>query len=90
MHLRLTFQSFSPNYKLLIKLKNPPIDEIFLKQKYLVVGLSSTEIAKLVFSSRPTITRRLKQYGIPLKSRTRRIMVAMFLVIEDLEVGPLR
>lgn len=52
--------------------KKDPIDEFFLKQKYLQEGLSSTEIAKLTFSSRPTITKRLKQYGIPLKIYTRR------------------
>ena len=52
--------------------KKDPIAEFFLKQKYLQEGLSSTEIAKLTFSSRPTITKLLKQYGIPLKKITRR------------------
>lgn len=52
--------------------KSPPINEFFLKQKYLQEGHSSTEIAKLTFSSRPTITTRLKHYGIPLKKITRR------------------
>lgn len=35
-------------------------------------GLSSKEIAALTFSSRATITKRLKEYGIPLKTVTRR------------------
>lgn len=52
--------------------KNPPVDEFFLKQKYLGEGLSSAEIAKLTFSSRPTITKLLKRHGIPLKIYTRR------------------
>ena len=58
--------------KITRELTKDPIDEFFLKQKYLKEGLSSTEIAKLTFSSRPTITKRLKQYGIPLKTITRR------------------
>lgn len=52
--------------------KKPTIDEFFLKQKYVVEGLSSNEIAKLTFSSRSKITRLLKQYDIPLKKVTRR------------------
>jgi len=35
-------------------------------------GLSSNEIAKLTFFSRPKITRLLKHYDIPLKIFTRR------------------
>jgi hypothetical protein len=49
------------------------LSEIFLKEKYIEEGLSSKEIASLTFSSRPTITKKLKQFNIPLKRYTRRI-----------------
>lgn len=44
----------------------------FLHQKYVVEGLSSSEIAALTFSSRAAVTRWLNKYGIPLKTITRR------------------
>ncbi len=50
----------------------PTLTESFLKEKYLQEGLSSKEIASLVFSSRATVTNYLKKYGIPLKKVTRR------------------
>ncbi len=54
------------------ELEISPLDEFFLKQKYLEEGLSSAEIAKVAFSSRPQITKLLKRYDIPLKTITRR------------------
>lgn len=44
--------------------KNPD----FLRQKYLEERLSCKEIAGLISSSRSTVTKYLKQYGIPLRS----------------------
>lgn len=44
----------------------------FLHQKYVVEGLSSSEIAAQTFSSRATVTKRLKEFNIPLKTITRR------------------
>jgi len=58
--------------KITLEPKKPEIDEFFLKQKYVIEGFSSNEIAKLTFSSRPKITKLLKQYDIPLKTFTRR------------------
>ncbi|MEI7488005.1 MAG: recombinase family protein [Chryseobacterium sp.] len=52
--------------------KKAILTESFLKQKYVVEGLSSGEIAAQTFSSRTTVTRHLKQCGIPLKTFTRR------------------
>lgn len=45
--------------------KKAILTESFLKQKYVVEGLSSAEIAAQTFSSRTTVTRHLKQCGIP-------------------------
>lgn len=45
--------------------------ESFLKQKYIEEDLSPAEIASIAFSSRGTITRKLKFYKIPLKKVTR-------------------
>lgn len=49
------------------------IEESFLKEKYLQEGLSSKEIAQVIFSSRATVTRHLQSCGIPLKKDTRRV-----------------
>jgi hypothetical protein len=48
------------------------LTESFLKQKYVVEGLSSAEIGAHVFSSRVTVTKKLKEFEIPLKTITRR------------------
>lgn len=49
-----------------------PLNANFLKSKYVEEGFSSHEIAQISFSSRSTITQRLKGYGIGLNSSTRR------------------
>lgn len=72
IHCTENFPQIQVVDKITLEAKKPTIDEIFLKQKYVIEGLSSNEIAKLTFSSRPKITRLLKQYKIPLKSVTRR------------------
>lgn len=72
IHCTENFPQIQVVDKITLKAKKPTIDEIFLKQKYVTEGLSSNEIAKLTFSSRPKITRLLKQYKIPLKTVTRR------------------
>lgn len=72
IHCTENFPQIQVVDKITLKAKKPTIDEIFLKQKYVTEGLSSNEIAKLTFSSRPKITRLLKQYKIPLKTLTRR------------------
>ena len=54
-------------------LPKPPLQEIFLKEKYLQEGLSSHEIAALTFSSRSHVTRCLKRFEIPLSPITRRV-----------------
>jgi DNA-binding CsgD family transcriptional regulator len=72
IHVTIYFPQLQIIDKITQESKKDPIDEFFLKQKYLEEGLSSSEIAKITFSSRPTITKRLKQYGIPLKKITRR------------------
>jgi transposase len=58
----------------IIKLSPPRValSKSFLHQKYVVEGLSSSEIAALTFSSRAAVTRWLNKYGIPLKTITRR------------------
>lgn len=48
------------------------LNETFLRLKYLKEGLSSAEIGALTFSSRATVTRKLNEFGIPLKTVTRR------------------
>ncbi len=62
---------FSPNVQVIdsitTTLPKPPLEEIFLKKKYIQDGLSSKEIAKLTFSSRSTVTNQLNKFGIPLK-----------------------
>lgn len=55
-----------------LPVKKPILDEIFLNEKYVKEGLSSKEIATLTFSSRPVITKLLKEYNIPLKIVTRK------------------
>lgn len=55
-----------------LKTQKIELEEIFLKKKYVEEGFSSAEIAKLSFSSRPTITKILKRHNIPLKIYTRR------------------
>ena len=72
IHCTENFPQIQVVDKITLEAKKPTIDEIFLKQKYVIEGLSSNEIAKLTFSSRPKITRLLKQYKIPLKTVTRR------------------
>jgi hypothetical protein len=42
--------------------------EAFLRQKYLVEGLSTREIAAGTFSVRSTIVRALKEFNIPLRT----------------------
>ena len=42
-------------------------DEIFLRQKYLVEGLSTRQISDLIFSARSTVVEALKGFGIPLR-----------------------
>ena len=44
------------------------LDAAFLRQKYVDEGLSTAQIAALVFSARSTITKYLKRHGIPLRS----------------------
>jgi len=46
----------------------PYRDEAFLRQKYLVERLSTTQIADLIFSSRSTVSAALKRYRIPIRS----------------------
>ncbi len=48
--------------------KNLPPSKSFLHQKYVQEGLSSAEIGRHIFSSRSTVTKYLKAYGIPLKN----------------------
>lgn len=42
-------------------------NETFLRQKYVSEGLSTKQIAGLIFSARLTVTEALKRYGIPLR-----------------------
>jgi len=42
-------------------------NESFLRQKYLEEGLSTRQIAALIFSSRSTVSAALKRYAIPLR-----------------------
>ena len=46
-------------------------NESFLRQKYLVEGLSTGQIAELIFSARSTVVAALKRYGIPLRDAER-------------------
>lgn len=55
-----------------LSIKKDVLTESFLNEKYVTEGLSSSEIARMTFSSRATVTSRLKLYGIPLKSSTRK------------------
>lgn len=55
-----------------LTIKKDVLSESFLYEKYVTEGLSSSEIARMSFSSRATVTKHLKLYGIPLKSFTRR------------------
>ena len=41
----------------------------FLRQKYVVDGLSARQIAELITSSKSTVISRLKQFRIPLRSQ---------------------
>ncbi|MBL7670768.1 MAG: recombinase family protein [Bdellovibrionaceae bacterium] len=47
--------------------------KVFLHQKYVVEKLTSDEIAKLCFSSRPTISKYLKLHGIPIRRAEERL-----------------
>lgn len=47
-----------------------PVDEAWLRQKYLVEGLGSYQIAKLVKRNPKQVHEWLKGYGIPLRRRT--------------------
>ena len=40
----------------------------FLHQKYVVEGLSASQISKEIFSARSTVVKHLKNFGIPLRS----------------------
>jgi hypothetical protein len=42
-------------------------NESFLRQKYLSEGLSTKQIAGLIFSARSTVVSALERYGIPLR-----------------------
>jgi hypothetical protein len=53
---------------IILTIKEDKLTESFLREKYLDEGLSSAEIAGLVF----TVTKKLKALGIPLKKITRR------------------
>lgn len=55
-----------------LSIKKAVLTESFLNEKYVSEGLSSSEIARMAFSSRATVTKHLKLYGIPLKSLTRK------------------
>ncbi|MFY7992589.1 MAG: hypothetical protein ACOVP4_04780 [Bacteriovoracaceae bacterium] len=55
-----------------LPIKEVILTESFLREKYLNEGLSSAEIAAISFSSRETVTRKLKELQIPLKKVTRR------------------
>jgi hypothetical protein len=50
-------------------------DKAFLQQKYLVEKLSMAQIAALCFSSRPTISRHLKRYGISVRKGDQRLLL---------------
>jgi predicted transcriptional regulator len=54
-------------------LTKPPFkDKAFLHQKYVVEKLTSDEIAKLCFSSRPTISKYLKLHRITVRQAEER------------------
>ena len=64
-------QPFPPEYLFTNSLEFPIVrsycDAFFLRQKYLEEGLSTRQIAALIFSSRSTISVHLKKFGIPLR-----------------------
>lgn len=45
----------------------PYMDEDFLRRKYLLEGLSTSQISKEISSARSTVVEYLKRYGIPLR-----------------------
>lgn len=55
-----------------LSIKKDVLTKSFLNEKYVTEGLSSSEIARLTFSSRATVTKHLKLHGIPLNTSTRR------------------
>lgn len=62
---------FPPTKTVMIsRLQHLPLfrSEFFLRQKYLEEGLSTRQIAALIFSSRSAISANLKKFGIPLRS----------------------
>lgn len=42
--------------------------EFFLRQKYVIEGLSARQIASQIFSARSTVLKYLKHYKIPLRT----------------------